>query len=745
MDTIEGTIGSVIYNSGQFFILEFTAAGNEGRGKPTGGMTAKGNFFGLVTLRRGMTIRLRGKWGRSQKYGRQFNVQDWEPFAHNVLGIKQFLSEAIPEFDFIMADAIVDEYGRDTFTVLSETPNRILEDIKTFDAHNLKMAIASWEKTMAVRQLSSVLKEGGISLSDIGAAVNRFGMEAPKIVKENPFRLMEIPGFSFPKVDKLAATLGFDSDSPCRVEGAILWALSEGTKEGHLYLRKSNIVSLLPVVPTVEGALPLTDAPDRGINPSLRSLLERKAIHVELGVGAYLPEMREYEFGAARKLASMVAPTTWNVELEPFLEEFEKSSSLNLSDAQKDAVRQVIEHKVLALTGLPGTGKTTAVRALVRLFETARVAFTLMAPTGIAAKRLAHVTGYPASTIHRALGYDGVAWKCGEDNRYMTDAVIVDEVSMVDMELFYRLVSSLREDTMLVCVGDDAQLPSVGPGNVLKELLACKDIPHVRLTQIFRQSESGDIVTNSHLINSGEFPVLAADPKEDTEFSYIRLSDEYKIKRYIVKMAAKLKAKDANFQVLAPKYDGVVGVDALNDALRDVLNPEGPPEWQGKRQRFRVGDRVMVIKNNYQKGVYNGDVGKLLYIGNERLMIRVYGVGDNSDLEVSFTEGEADMYLRLAYAITVHKSQGSEFDTIIMPVVMSQGRMLQRNLLYTGVTRAKKKVWLLGEESAIRQAIANNKVLSRNTAFAAAISGVMESNGHEREPSSGTTETRDSV
>lgn len=737
MTSINGTITSVIYNAGQFFILEITAEGQ----KP---FSAKGNFFGLLTLRRGMSLCVHGSWGKSQKYGRQFNVKDWEPFAYNVLSIKQFLSEAVPEFDYYIAEALVEEYGRDTFKVLSETPNKAIEDLKIVDQDDLKLAILSWEKMMAIRALSSVLQEGGISLSDIGVAVRRFGMEAPAVIKENPFRLMEIPGFSFPKVDRLAATLGFDPSNPCRLEGAILWALSEGTKNGHLYLRKSNIVSLLPVVPTVEGSLPLTDEPDRGITPHLRSLFQRGTIRIEAGIGAYLPDMHDYERGSAEKLARMVAPTSWNVELEPFLEEFEKSSSLNLSDAQKDAVRQVIEHKVLVLTGLPGTGKTTAVRALVRLFETARVAFTMMAPTGIAAKRLADVTGYPASTIHRALGYDGVAWKCGDDNKYITDAVIVDEVSMVDMELFYRLLTSLRDDTMLVLVGDDAQLPSVGPGNVLKELVACESIPSVRLTQIFRQSEGGDIVTNSHLINSGEFPVLA-DPKQGTEFSYIRLSDEYKIQRYIVNMAAKLKARDANFQVLAPKYDGVVGVDALNNALRDVLNPEGPPEWQGKRQRFRVGDRVMVTKNNYQKGVYNGDVGKLLYIGNERLIVRVYGVGNNTDLEASFTEGEAEMYLRLAYAITVHKSQGSEFDTILMPVVMSQGRMLQRNLLYTAVTRAKQKVWLLGEESAIRQAIANNRVLSRNTALSHAITGVLKGDGQQQESSPGTTETRDPV
>jgi len=304
---------------------------------------------------------------------------------------------------------------------------------------------------------------------------------------------------------------------------------------------------------------------------------------------------------------------------------------------------------------------------------------------------------------------------------------------MVDMELFYRLLSALRDDTMLVLVGDDAQLPSVGPGNVLRELVSCDSIPGVRLTKIFRQSDTGAIVSNSHMINRGEHPILGT-PKGNSEFRFISLSDEAKARQYIVKMALKLKEKDANFQILSPKYDGECGVNALNKDLREALNPPGPPEWHSKsgKKSFRVGDRIMVIKNNYKKGVYNGDVGKLLYVNRDQLVLRVYGVGNDTDLEVSFTEMEAVGHLRLAYAITVHKSQGSEFDTVIVPVMNSQGRMLQRNLLYTAVTRAKKRVWLVGEETAIHRAVANNKVLKRNTVLGKAVAGVLEGGGHDR-------------
>jgi exodeoxyribonuclease V alpha subunit len=297
----------------------------------------------------------------------------------------------------------------------------------------------------------------------------------------------------------------------------------------------------------------------------------------------------------------------------------------------------------------------------------------------------------------------------------------VDEVSMVDQELLFRLLSALRPETMVVLVGDDAQLPSVGPGNVLRELIECKAVPSVRLTQIFRQSEKGEIVGNSHRINRGEM-ITFGDPKDDTEFKFVRMGDEKRILDLIVEMAAKLKGRDANFQVLSPKHDGTVGVTNLNERLRDRLNPEGPKEWKKGDLHFRLGDRLMVIRNDYQLGVYNGDVGKLVQIYRDSLIVKIHGIGDGGlDMEVEFDAEAAVEKLRLAYAITVHKSQGSEFDTIILPIVRSQGRMLQRNLLYTAITRAKKRVWLLGDELAVQQSIANNKVIRRNTALAKAL------------------------
>lgn len=1148
----KGKVRSVIFHTGSYYILDFEETSGHR-------VTVKGNLFGISRVVPGVPLVVSGRWARNPKYGRQIQITSWDiPEKAQQHETVAFLENAVG-FSFDTARDVWGAFGEDTLSTLSKLSAEKIHEACPKDPESLTWSLNRWTRLMAIRALSEVLKEGGLTSLEIEQAVTKFGSGAPLIIQENPFRLMEIPGFSFERVDTLALQLGHGFDNPQRLEGAALWALNEAGRNGHLYLQRGDIPTQALDLKESMGPLPIQDSPDRGFKGAIQNLQERGAL--VLDGGAYLPEYHEYERASAALIAKLMTPSALQVELTPFLEEFERSSQLELSEAQQEAVEKLLDKKFLVLTGLPGTGKcvvrntlvsgpwgfreigsfvpgdtlvsgihpledtwvdtskgvrraaysynggvsdtvkirtkagfglegtpehpirvlrhgvmqwvllrdvaegdiailvkgsesysfsrkdpalpsmcsqdtrevlnstpshmteslalilgvltsegsvkdtniwtltardpnmlsllgsafeecfgfrpcyhrdrrydggivgyrihrtalirwfrqlgvnpelsgtksipacileatrpnvrsylkalfeedgsvdatgcsieygtaseklayqvqtlllafgvvatrvscsrggkpfyrlgiygedydrfradigflvtdlparlrasntnkhllygvssfiadlmrevrprkgcdynrfyryskvgksycrnpsrdhvllllsyakeatpttkvlhelsdpkwffdpvvsvaqgkgtvvdfgvpedheflssgfvshnTTAVKALVRLFEVSRVSFALMAPTGIASKRLAHVTGHTASTIHRALGYDGNSWQKCRDNKFVVDAVIVDEVSMVDQELLYRLLSALRSDTMVVLVGDDAQLPSVGPGNVLRELVSCSAVPNVRLTQIFRQSTKGAIVSNSHLINNGQFPVLGA-PKSDSEFRFIPISNEEKAREYIVKMALKLKERGANFQVLSPKYEGPIGVNSLNNALRDVLNPPGPPEWSGKFRHFRLGDRIMVVKNNYTKGVYNGDVGKLIHLGSDQIVLRIYGVGNELDQEVRFTEREADDCLRLAYAITVHKSQGSEFDTVILPVMNSQGRMLQRNLLYTAVTRAKKRVWLVGEDSAIQRAIENNKVIRRNTSLAEAIDGVLE-------------------
>jgi len=704
--TIEGKVDKVIFQSGDFYILALFS-------EEMGNITAKGNVFGLSRLVTGVTIRFIGKWAKHNKYGKQFAIRNWEPWARYPQEVRQFLWNCIPGFNNSDVLRGISANGPSVFRTLSERPNELLEAQPPIgDPEAVQEAILGWERALSTRDLSMLLQEGGIHGVEIQLAMGRFGENAATILKNNPYRLLEVMN-DFARVDKLALKLGFNLGSPERVQGGILLALRESSKQGHLFLRRGELKEVVPAVFSSYNLIP----PRGDYREAIKTLVESKSVKLEDEVGIYLDDLYMYEREAAACLRAALAEEANDLRIDvgTFIAEYEKSNRMTLSEAQRQAVDTLSNNRVLVLTGLPGTGKTTAVRAIVRLFETTGASFTLMAPTGIAAKRLSSVTGHPASTIHRALRYDGNSWGYNADSRYVVDAVIIDEMSMVDQELFYRLLSALRPDTYLVFVGDDAQLPSVGPGNVLRELVACDGVPHVRLTQIFRQSEKGEIVANSHRINRGEMPTLQG-PKEKTEFHFVSMDDEDRILALIVAMAVKLKDRNDNFQVLSPKYEGRVGVNTLNDHLRDKLNPSGPKEWKQGNQHFRVGDRVMVVQNDYELGVYNGDMGKLVGIDRENLFVRVHGIGEGDlDTEVSFTYHAAEEKLRLAYAISVHKSQGSEFNHIILPVTMSQGRMLQRNLLYTAVTRARKSVWLIGSSTAIQKAIDNNRVIQRNT------------------------------
>lgn len=734
MESICVRVWSVIHKTDDFHIFSAEPAGDASltHGRK---ITCKGRLFGIQGVSSGVPLKLHGNWVSHPKFGRQFDLTGWSPWSDTSVGVESFLRHCLGVLSEDQIDLIVDSFGTDTFRILTDEPAK-LQTLEGFDDDRIQLLLEAWSEASCSSDLSTFFADHSVTSEQMKALFSTFGPDAKRILEQDPYRLLDVPGFHFSKADEVAQGVGLSLDDPRRYEGAVLWALREGSLSGHLCVRRSDLSpNLRELIRTsaVESFDELSFTSE--LTSAVQRLKDKGRVFVDPDVGVYLPSLFKFERDSANYLARFLTPVKLDIELQEFLDTYETVHQIKLSEAQKGAVEKLLSSRVLVLTGLPGTGKTTVIRTFVELFQKAGVGFTLMAPTGIASKRLSSVTNHPAGTIHRTLRYTGVEWGYNAECKYSVEAIIVDEMSMVDQELFYRILDALDEGTILVLVGDDAQLPSVGPGNVLRELVNCQAIPTVRLTQIFRQAQESDIVLNSHRINKGEC-IEAGD--KDSDFRFVPLGDESKMADLIVQMSVKLKERDANFQILSPKYDGVVGVTNLNDLLREALNPEsvGKKEATFGALKFREGDRIMVIKNDYQLGVYNGDMGKLMSIRSEYFTVRIHGIGDGGvDVLKEIPRKDIVAKIRLAYAITVHKSQGSEFDTVILPMVRTHGRMLQRNLFYTAVTRAKKRVWVLGDRQSIQRAIDNDKVVLRNTGFEKAIQSALECPTQDSKPS----------
>jgi len=733
MDSIRIRIWSVIHKTDDFYIFSAEPCDRDIL-KHDRKVTCKGRLFGILGIAPGIPLELFGRWVFHPKFGRQFDLSGWAPWADSSVGVELFFRHCLGVIDEVQIASLVDDFGTDTYRVLSEEPNRLF-GVVGFDEESAQRVIDAWAEARTSSDLSTFFSGYNVTSEQMNNLFRTFGADAKRIVEGNPYRLLEVVGFLFHQVDEIAQSLGLTLTDPRRFEGAVFWVLREAASYGHLCVRRGELASQLKELVRVTSEV--TPFEEYNLSSALMDAVKRiesrNGVVVDPRLGVYLPKLFKFERDSANLLSKFIAPVKLEVDLPHFLGTYETLHQIILSEAQKEAVEKLVNNRVLVLTGLPGTGKTTVVKTFVKLFEEAKISFVLMAPTGIASKRLASVTGHEAATIHRTLHYNGETWGYNRDNKYPIGAVVVDEASMVDQELFYHILDALEDGTMLVLVGDDAQLPSVGPGNVLRELVRCPVIPTVRLTQIFRQAEQSDIILNSHRINRGESIVPGGS---ESDFRFVPIQDEGKIADLIVQMAIKLKSRDANFQILSPKYDGLVGVTHLNDRLREVLNPaeSGKKEFLvGGDLKFREGDRLMVVKNDYKLGVYNGDMGKLLQVQYDHFRVKIHGIGeDGLDVIVEIPRKEVLQKLRLAYAISVHKSQGSEFDTIILPMVRTHGRMLQRNLFYTAVTRAKKCVWLLGDSTSIQRAIQNDNVILRNTGFGRAIlSAVASEDVHE--------------
>lgn len=702
-----GSIQRITYSSDDYYILNILS---QKSGKT---ITVKGNFFPAYSLDTGLQVRVQGRMVNHAKWGDQIDMQLWSPLPTNSVDhILRYLVGGIPEVDIGLAEKMT------SAAAILEDPEHLREVVSEGSFERIQDFVGALQ---SAQEVIGLLGSSSVSSAQIRNLFKAFGAELKNILRENPYRLLEPGGLSFALVDRLAQALGFGPDSPCRSEGAVLWALRDALTSGHLCLRRGDLATEVSrLLSGKEEIAPFPGDLSSTLVAAASRLEERGAVRIDPDVGVYLTKYFDMERDSARLLSTFLGPSPITADLGDFITKYQETHGIELSDAQKEGILKLMESRVVVVTGQPGTGKTSVTRAFVALFEQAGLNFTLMAPTGIAAKRLSAATGHPAGTIHRTLGYQGDSWQYGPNDKFSSDVVVLDECSMVDQEVFHQVLQSLNEGTILVIVGDDAQLPSVGPGNVLRELIASKTVPVVRLTQIFRQAAQSKIITNAHAINRG----AEIDPgNNESDFRFIQVPSD-KLLDLIVRMSEKLKARDANFQVIAPKYDGVVGVNALNEALRNTLNPptEHKRELKIGTTVYREGDRVIVTKNDYKTGVYNGDTGKISDIERDSVIVRIHSGGYGVDRLIPFKKGEFGEKVRLAYAITTHRSQGSEYGTVILPFVAEQGRMLQRNLIYTAVTRAKEKVWLLGEMASVRKAIGNDKVVFRGTGLAKALS-----------------------
>lgn len=662
----------------------------------------------LLDVPVGSVLLVDGDWRVDPKYGQQFVAQSWtEVMPATIYGIEKYLgSGLIKGIGPVYAKAIVSKFGLETIDVIENDIERLLE-VPRLGKKRMKKIRESWEKQKDIKEVMLFLQGNGVSTAFAAKIYRKYEKESIAKVKENPYQLADdIWGIGFKTADGIASKMGYEKNDPRRCRSGILYTLNELAEEGHVYAEPEQLV---------EAAVKLLEAEESPVRDALAKMIEAKDVIADNEV-IYLPPFYYAENGSAKRLQTLLSSSSLmdaSIAAEPETEYGTKPGGIIYDEVQQAAIGKALESKVMVLTGGPGTGKTTTTQGIIVAFKSRGMRILLAAPTGRAAKRMTEATGMEAKTIHRLLEYNPMdGYKRNEDNPLEGDALIVDECSMIDILLFYNLMKAVPENMRVVLVGDIDQLPSVGAGNVLRDIIDSQKIPVVRLIRIFRQAQSSRIVMNAHAINAGQFPNIKNGL--DTDFFFINQEDADEIVKLIIglvrdRLSRRYGMPPKEIQVLTPMQRGTVGASNLNIELQNALNPSGPSLARGG-YTFRQGDKVMQIRNNYYKSVFNGDIGYVTAVDtNERTLTVTF---DSRLVEYDITELDE---LTLAYAVTIHKSQGSEFPIVVMPVTMKHFVMLQRNLIYTGITRAKKICVLVGTTKALAYAIRNQTVSKRNT------------------------------
>ncbi|WP_443867684.1 SF1B family DNA helicase RecD2 [Megasphaera sp.] len=660
----------------------------------------------------GDRLEVKGHWVQHKRYGRQFAADGWSRIIpESVDGIERFLgSGAVKGMGPALAHRVVAAFGKDTMAVLEKDPQRLLE-VEGIGPKKLAVIMESFYEEKQVNDIAYDLEQHGVAGRYASRLLQKYGDDVHYVLTEEPYRMIaEIDGIGFKTADQIALAYGMDRQDPQRLSSGLTYVLRTMTQNGHV---------CIPDTELVRRAAFILQADALGLHDILREAIEVGQLctaDFEGTLYVYTPEAYEEEEYIAGRIGEMgnMKPLPMKTHVQLFLDRWQDARHFELADKQREAVEKSLQSGMTVITGGPGTGKTTVVQTIIRLAEQEGLRILLCAPTGRAAKRLAETTQRKAKTIHRLLVPDGhvgamQVFEYNETKMLPADLVIVDEVSMLDMEMMYHLLSALKPQCRCILVGDADQLPSVGAGAVLHDIIASGQVPVVRLDTIFRQKEGGRIVTNAHLINSGCLPVV----NEDTEFRFVEIDNEADGAEKISALYnSELLETGDKFavQVLSPMYKNPCGVDNLNQLIQERFNPpaEGKAELKGKNVVFRVGDKVMQKHNDYEKGVFNGDMGEIFAIQKDMVYVRY------PEQDVKYEGQEVDE-ITLAYAITVHKSQGSEYHTVIMVLVNSHAIMLQRNLFYTAVTRAKRKVILVGTKRAVQTAVQNQRTSRRFT------------------------------
>ena len=660
----------------------------------------------LLEVPVGSVLLCRGEWKGDKCYGSQFVAATWEEtMPATVYGIEKYLGSGLvkgigPRF----ARAIVQRFGTETIDII-ETEIERLYEVPNIGRKRVAKIRESWEKQKDIKNVMLFLQGYGVSTAYAAKIYREYGKESIDKVRENPYRLADdIWGIGFKTADGIAAKMGYEKEDPRRCRSGILYTLGQLSDEGHVYAGEEQLVKT---------AGQLLEAGETAIRDTLAGMLQAEDLILDKDA-IYLPPFYHAECGTSRRLRDLAESTGRSL----FDGLFDPSSltaetGIEYDEVQLAAIRQAVTSKVMVLTGGPGTGKTTTTQGIIAALKKAGLRVLLAAPTGRAAKRMSEATGMEAKTIHRLLEYnpqDG--YKRNDENPLEGDALIVDECSMIDILLMNNLLKAVPVGMRLVFVGDIDQLPSVGAGNVLRDIIDSQRIPVVRLVRIFRQAQKSRIVMNAHTINQGRFPDTSNG--RDTDFFFMREDDPERAAETIVRLVKErlpraYRESPDRIQVLTPMQRGVVGAANLNLLLQQALNPSGPSLNRGG-YTYRQGDRVMQQRNNYDKDVFNGDLGYIREVDTEERTLKV----DFDGKWVEYDVTELDE-LTLAYATTIHKAQGSEYPIVVMPVLMTHFVMLQRNLIYTGITRAKKICVLLGASKALAYAVRNVSVLKRNT------------------------------